>query len=232
MIKEAIILAGGFGTRLKEVVADVPKPMAPVNGKPFLDHLIQYLRAYGVEKIVLSVGHLSEKIIAHYGDQFHYSVEKEPLGTGGGIRLALEQCTGTDVLVLNGDSFFDIDLKEFYKKHTEALSDGSLALREVENAARYGTLQLGEKDRITGFKEKSGDEKPGIINAGVYILNRSVFMKETPAGKAFSIEKDHFEKHVTKLKLNGFIFNGYFIDIGIPSDYQRAQHEFKAFKYR
>jgi len=231
MLKEAIILAGGFGTRLKEVVADVPKPMAPVNGKPFLDYLIKYLRYYRIEKIILSVGHLSEVIIAHYGDQFIYSIEKEPLGTGGGIRLALEKCTSTNVLVLNGDSFFDIDLEIFYNKHNEAISDCSLALRKVENAARYGTLQMGEMGVIKEFKEKAGQLVPGIINAGVYLLDRQVFLDETTEKKAFSIEKDYFEKNVTKLNLYGFTFKGYFIDIGIPEDYQRAQNDFKEFKY-
>ncbi|HXB41133.1 MAG TPA: nucleotidyltransferase family protein [Bacteroidia bacterium] len=231
MLKEAIILAGGFGTRLKEVVADVPKPMALVNGKPFLDYLVKYLQHYGVEKIILSVGHLSEKITEHYGNKFIYSIEKEPLGTGGGIAEAMEKCKTEEILVLNGDSFFDIDLKAFYNKHQEALSDSSLALRKTDNAGRYGTIELGEFDQIKSFKEKNGKEKPGIINAGIYILNRAVYMEENIGKKTFSIEKDFFEKKVHQLKLYGFTFNGYFIDIGIPEDYKKAQHDFKEFKY-
>lgn len=231
MLKEAIILAGGFGTRLKEVVSDVPKPMAPVNGKPFLDYIVRYLQFYGIQHIVFSVGHLSEKIIDHYGNQFSYSVEKEPLGTGGGICLAMQHCKEEDILVLNGDSFFDINLKALYNKHNESLSDCSLALRKVDNAARYGTIELGELDMIKNFKEKSGKEKPGLINAGTYILNRSVFMEETIGKKSFSVEKDFFEKKVDQLKFYGFTFSGYFIDIGILEDYKRAQDEFKAFKY-
>lgn len=231
MLKEAIILAGGFGTRLKEVVADVPKPMAPINGKPFLDYQINYLRHYKIEKIVMAVGHQAEKIMEHYGDRFQYSIEKEPLGTGGGIRAALEKCETTDILVLNGDSFFEIDPHVFYRKHKEAISDCSLALRKVEDAARYGTLKLGELDLIKEFKEKTGQHKPGLISAGVYLLDREVFIEETPAHKNFSIEKDFFEKKVGKINLFGFTFNGYFIDIGIPEDYQKAQHDFKAFKY-
>ncbi len=231
MLKEAIILAGGFGTRLKEVVSEVPKPMAPVNGIPFLDYLIRYLKHYGIEKIILSVGHQSEKIISHYGDDFTYSIEKEPLGTGGGIRLALEKCKNTNVLVLNGDSFFDIDLHAFYNKHNDAISDCSLALRMVDDAARYGTLQLGELDVITQFKEKTNINKPGLINAGIYLLDRQVFLDETPEKKNFSIEKDFFEKKLQEINLYGFTFKGYFIDIGIPTDYQRAQNDFKEFKY-
>src|SRR5439155_1524423 len=160
------------------------------NGHPFLDYLVKYLHHYSIEKIVLSVGHLSEKIISHYGDKFIYSIEKEPMGTGGGIRLAMEKCTSTDILVLNGDSFFDVDLRIFYNKHTDAVSDMSLALRKVENAGRYGTLQLGEMDVIKEFKEKTNNDKPGLINGGVYLLDREVFQDETPAKKNFSIEKD------------------------------------------
>lgn len=224
-------MAGGFGTRLKEVVSDVPKPMAPVNGKPFLDYIAAYLRHYGIQKIILSVGHLAEKITGHYGDKFIYSIETEPLGTGGGICLAMQQCTEDEVLVLNGDSFFDINLKSFFNRHEECLADCSLALRKVDNTARYGTLVTGELGMIKEFKEKTGENAPGLINAGVYILNRSVFMEETIGKKAFSIEKDFFEKKIDKLNLYGFIYSGYFIDIGIPEDYQKAQNDFKEFKY-
>jgi D-glycero-alpha-D-manno-heptose 1-phosphate guanylyltransferase len=236
MLKEAIILAGGFGTRLREVVSDVPKPMAPVNDKPFLDYLLKYLSHYGIERVILSVGHLSEKIINHYGNNFNgieivYSVEKEPLGTGGGIRLAMEKCKEYDVLVLNGDSFFSIDLHSFYNKYSDSVADGALALRYTDNCARYGTIILGELDIIKSFNEKSGHKAPGVINAGVYILSRDIYMEETHAGKNFSIEKDFFEKKLNKLTLYGFTYNGYFIDIGIPEDYKQAQYDFKTFKY-
>ena len=236
MLKEAIILAGGFGTRLRDVVADVPKPMAPVCEKPFLDYLFNYVKYYGVEKVVLSVGYLSEKIITKYGNTFEglqisYSIEKEPMGTGGGIRLAIEKCIGKDVLVLNGDSFFDINLNSFYDSHCKSQSNCSLSLRKVENASRYGTVELGKGKEIAGFKEKDGQEKPGIINAGVYILNRDLYLQKTPPTKNFSIEKDFFEKKLSELKIFGFEQEGYFIDIGIPEDYKRAQHDFKEFNY-
>ncbi|MFI5141080.1 MAG: nucleotidyltransferase family protein [Bacteroidia bacterium] len=236
MLQEAIILAGGFGTRLREVVSDVPKPMAPVNGNPFLDYQLRYLKHYGIERVVLSVGHLSEKIISHYGTSFNgmeiaYSVEKEPLGTGGGVRLAMEKCKEYDVLVLNGDSFFSIDLHNFYNKYSDAVADGALALRYIDNCARYGTIILGEMDIIKAFNEKAGHKTPGIINAGVYMLSRDIYLEETEAGKNFSIEKDFFEKKLHKLTLYGFTYNGYFIDIGIPEDYKQAQHDFETFKY-
>lgn len=237
MLKEAIILAGGFGTRLRDVISDVPKTMAPVNGRPFLDYQLKYLKYYGIQKVILSVGYLSEKIIEHYGNNFDgieiiYSIEKEPLGTGGGIRLAMQQCSGDDVLVLNGDSVFDINLYSFYNQHTSYLIDCSLAVRQVSNAARYGTIQLGHLFRIAGFKEKDGIEKQGLISAGVYILNKNVFLKNTPEKVPFSIEKDFFEKKVDTVNIYGFNYTGYFIDIGIPEDYEKAQHDFKEFKYR
>ncbi len=236
MLQEVVILAGGFGTRLQTVVNNVPKPMAPINGKPFLDYLLKYVSYYGIKKVVLSVGYLSEKIIAHYGSNYNgleiaYAIEKEPLGTGGGIKKALEQCTSSEVLVLNGDSFFDINLRSFYNAHSDALSDCSLTLRHLSNAARYGTITLDEFDLIEDFKEKNGEDKAGIINAGVYIVNRQTYNEETPKHKNFSIEKDFFEKKINKLKIHGFTYNGYFIDIGIPEDYKKAQHDFETFKY-
>jgi len=236
MLQEAIILAGGFGTRLKEVVSDVPKPMAPVNEKPFLDYLLRYVAHYKIKKVVLSVGHLSEKVMEHYGNNFNdveivYAIEKESLGTGGGIKLAMQQCTSQDVLVLNGDSFFDVDLYSFYDNHSDSISECSLALRHISHADRYGTITLGEFDFIRAFKEKTNTHQAGIINAGVYILNRETYNEETPKQKSFSIEKDFFEKKLNNLNMYGFTYNGYFIDIGIPDDYKQAQHDFKTFKY-
>src|ERR1035437_1915129 len=249
MLKEAIILAGGFGTRLRDVVADLPKSMAPVNDKPFLDYQLKFLKHYGIEKIVLSVGYLSEKIIAHYGTNFEglqisYSIEKEPLGTGGGIRLAMEQCHSKNILILNGDSIFDFNLLSFYNTHCNFASNCSLALRKVENAARYGTVALspfeggGAQSRgmsnhvqIHSFHEKDGQEKPALISAGVYIIDRKFYLEKTISAKPFSIEKDFFETRLHELNILGFEQQGYFIDIGIPEDYKRAQHDFKAFKY-
>ena len=236
MIKEAIILAGGFGTRLREVVQDVPKPLAPVNNKPFLDYTLRHLAHFGITHVVLSVGYMHDKIKMHYGNTFEginidYSIEEEPLGTGGGIRLAMQKCQTYDVLVLNGDSFFDINIISFYNRHSDYAADASIALRRVDNAARYGIISLGEFDKITSFKEKSSTEKPGFINGGIYILCPETYINETPADKNFSIEKDFFEKKLSKMNLYGFAYDGYFIDIGVPDDYKQAQHDFKTFKY-
>lgn len=237
MLTEAIILAGGFGTRLQKVVNDVPKPMAPINRIPFLNYVFDYLKHYKIQHVVLSTGYLSEKIVEYYKDEFKgikisYAKEETPLGTGGGIRNAMTKCKTDDVLVLNGDSFFDVDIKTHYRYHIFKQADCTLALRKVDNAARYGTIKLGRLNRISAFKEKDNVEKEGLINGGVYILNREVYLNKTDADSTFSIEKDFYEKRLNELNIFGFEYNGYFIDIGIPEDYKKAQDDFKGFKYR
>ena len=237
MLTEAVILAGGFGTRLQTVVSDVPKPMAPVNGKPFLNYVFSYLKHFGFTRVVLSTGYLSEKISNYYKDEYNgikvfYTKEETPLGTGGGIRFAMEKCETKNVLVLNGDSFFDVDLHKYYNQHVAFKSDCSLALRKVDNAARYGTIKLGSESLIEAFKEKNGVETEGLINGGVYILNRQLFLSKTEKNSAFSIEKDFYEKRINEINIFGFEHQGYFIDIGIPEDYKKAQDDFKGFKYR
>ena len=236
MLKEAIILAGGFGTRLQAVVSDVPKPMAPINNKPFLNYIFDYLKYFGIEHVVLSTGYLSEKISEYYKNEYKtikitYAKEIEPLGTGGGIRLAMQQCLTENVLVLNGDSFLDVDLHSYNDQHIINCADCSLALRNVVNAARYGTILLGETNIIKSFKEKDSVEQPGLINGGVYILNKQLFLNQTKPDIPFSIEKDFFEKQINELNIFGFEYEGYFIDIGIPEDYNKAQIDFKNFKY-
>lgn len=237
MLKEAIILAGGFGTRLKSVVNDVPKPMAPINNEPFLNYVFDYLKHYQIEHVVLSTGYLSEKIVEYYktvykGIKVSYAKEETPLGTGGGIRLAMTKCTTKDVLVLNGDSFFDVDINTHYKNHSCKIGHCTLALRKVDDAARYGTIVLGSENVIETFKEKDNIEHAGLINGGVYILNREVYLNKTEENVSFSIEKDFYEKKIKELQIFGFEYDGYFIDIGIPEDYKKAQDDFKGFTYR
>lgn len=237
MITEAIILAGGFGTRLQTIVNDVPKPMAPINNEPFLNYIFDYLKYYHIQHVVLSTGYLSHKITEYYQEKFKditisYAKEETPLGTGGGIRLALQQCKTNNVLVLNGDSFFDIDINRYYQNHLLAQSNFSLALRKVENAGRYGTINLLNNNQIKAFKEKDNQSIPGLINGGVYILNRKLFLIETVENLNFSIEKDFYEQRIYELQMYGFEYDGYFIDIGIPEDYNKAQYDFKRFKYR
>ena len=237
MINTAVILAGGFGTRLQSVVSNIPKPMAPINDLPFLHYQLNYLKHFGIKNVIFSVGYLAENIKNYFGNNFNeleieYVLEKTPLGTGGGIRLALQQSEENLVLVLNGDSFFDINLNQFYNYHINEDAQISLALREVDDASRYGTIVKNEHNTIISFQEKNNLSQPGIINGGVYIIDSSLYLKHTPAEKNFSIEKDFFEKQLSNLSIKGFQFNGYFIDIGIPEDYQKAQHDFKGFEYK
>ncbi len=250
MINTAIILAGGFGTRLQSVVNDVPKPMAPVNGIPFLNYQLNYLKYYGITQVILSVGYLAEIVKNFYKDSFNgisisYANELTPLGTGGGIRLALEKVESKQAIVLNGDSFFDVDLNEFYRNHYSHEAEFSLAVRKVPNANRYGAIELGkyflpshvshsvsDYYKVNSFKEKTTNEGEGVINGGVYILNKKEFFKHTKPRHNFSIEKEFFETQCTTLDIGAYLSDGYFIDIGIPEDYLKAQNEFKEFKYR
>ena len=237
MLNTAIILAGGMGTRLKTIISDLPKPMAPIMNVPFLTYQLNYLKYFGIKKVIFSVGYLSEKIIAHYNQSFEnisieYSIEKNPLGTGGGIRMAMSNLNEDLVLILNGDSFFDLNLEQFYNLHHEQKSDFSLALRYVNNSERYGNIEFNSSNQITSFIEKNQLNQSGYINAGVYILSKKLYLQNTKPDINFSIEKDFFEKQLNQLIIKGFEFKDYFIDIGIPEDYLKAQDDFKEFKYK
>jgi D-glycero-alpha-D-manno-heptose 1-phosphate guanylyltransferase len=231
---EAIILAGGFGTRLQKVVSDVPKSMALVNQRPFLEYLFDYLISQGVDKAVLSVGYKNEAISRHFRNQYkslaiQYAVENEPLGTGGGIRLALWKIEGLRALVMNGDSLFKLDYRTLMEFHLKKKADATLALRKLNDTGRYGCVTMNHARRITGFKEKVLSAGPGYINGGVYIIEKYFLMEPEFRGR-FSIEKDCFEKYCPYANFFGFASDCYFLDIGIPEDYQKAQHEFAAFK--
>ena len=231
---EAIVLAGGFGTRLQNVVSDVPKSMALINNRPFLEYLLDFLINQGVSRAVLSVGYKHEIITTYFKDRYkslpiEYSVEEEPLGTGGGIRLALWRIRGERAVIFNGDSIFRTDLKALETAHLAKKADVTLALRKLENTGRYGRVTLNRQRRITGFEEKNGGAGPGLINAGVYIMEKLFLMEPHFRGK-FSIEKDCFERFYDTSRMFGFPAGGYFLDIGIPQDYHKAQDEFKGFK--
>ena len=229
MEKEAIILAGGFGTRLQSVIKDLPKPMAPVNGRPFLTYILDYLIDYDYTKVVLSVGYLHEKIEEFFGTQYKsleidYAVETEPLGTGGGILNAFSKCTGDRVLVMNGDTFFKVNLRTFERFSAEKQSMLSIVLREVEDVSRYGSVTIGEDNMIILFSEKESTEGSGLINGGTYLISRKLFDKY-PQPSKFSFEKDLMAKLYRQEQFFGMPSDGYFIDIGIPEDYRRAQVE-------
>jgi D-glycero-alpha-D-manno-heptose 1-phosphate guanylyltransferase len=228
MLTEAVVLAGGLGTRLRAVVSDVPKPLAPVRGRPFLAYVLDHLAQSGVQKAVLSVGYKADTVRAAIGSRhgtmrIAYAEEATPLGTGGGIRLGLEQTDGDSVLALNGDTFFPSDLTALARLHKSGGADMTLALKHMTRCDRYGTLTLDRGNRITGFAEK-GAVADGLINGGVYALRRAL-LEEWPLGQPFSIEKDVLEKQAPTRRFIGMPSDTYFIDIGIPEDYARAQSE-------
>src|SRR5437868_5048686 len=227
---EAIILAGGLGTRLRSVVSDLPKCMAPVAGRPFLTHVIRYLLSQGIEKFIFSLGYKHEVIEEFLNDQFYTlnyqcSVEEEPLGTGGAIQLASKRATEENVVVVNGDTLFKADLRRAASFHIENDAECTLLLKPMQRFDRYGVVNVNEDGIVTNFKEKQFYET-GDINAGVYILNTKSFIDKTFPEK-FSFEKDYLEKYYRDKKLFGLIQDKYFIDIGIPEDLQRAQEELK-----
>lgn len=225
-------MAGGLGTRLREAVPDLPKCMAPVNGKPFLHYLLTYFHQQGIERFILSVGYRNELISSYFQEIDHnfdltYRVEEEPLGTGGGIQLAMSGITTENALVLNGDTFFKIDLQAFSNFHLNTPAECSLALKPMRNFDRYGLVETQADHKIISFKEKRPYEQ-GSINGGIYAIQKNQFLDRNFPVK-FSLEKDYFETVVTEGRLYGQEQDRYFIDIGIPADYGRVQTDFLAF---
>ncbi|MFI3297009.1 MAG: nucleotidyltransferase family protein [bacterium] len=226
---DAIILAGGLGTRLRSVVSEVPKCMAPVRDQPFLYYLLNQFKRYEIDKVILSVGYLSEVIYSwiekegrNYPFEFEFSKEDEPLGTGGAIYKALHLATSSNVMIVNGDTFFDINIDDFSQKHISNNSLVSIALKPMVDFDRYGNVTT-DGNTIRAFCEKEYCAK-GQINGGIYILNRDYMLSKVFPTK-FSFETEFLQPSVEDGKLLGFSFDNYFIDIGIPEDYQRAQIE-------
>lgn len=221
---EAIVLAGGFGTRLRHIVPDVPKPMAPVDGRPFLEILLSLLARKGFARIVLSLGYMAEKISTHFGDRYRgveilYEVEDQPLGTGGAIRAALGHCQADHVYVFNGDTYLDLEVEALEVRWMER-RDPLMVVREVPDAARYGRVELLH-GRVAAFREK-GEVGPGMINAGCYVLPRSL-LDAYAIGRNFSLETEFFATNLQTTWIEGFVTRGLFIDIGVPEDYSLAQ---------
>lgn len=223
---EAIVLAGGLGTRLRELVPDLPKPMASVAGRPFLEILLTSLARKGFHRVVLSLGYMSEKVVAHFGNHFAcmelvYEIEDTHLGTGGAVRRALTQCREDHIFIFNGDTYLDLDVAEVeacWQEHHVPI----IVAREVADTARYGRLNYAE-NRVLGFLEK-GVAGPGLINAGCYVLPVNI-LAEFSLDQKFSLETDYFAKTVDVQRTDLFVMHGHFIDIGIPEDYARAQYE-------
>jgi D-glycero-alpha-D-manno-heptose 1-phosphate guanylyltransferase len=224
---KAVLLVGGLGTRLRSVVPSTPKPLAAVGGKSFLELLVRQLRNQGITNLVMCTGYLGEKVQSEFGDgrswgvAIEYSQEMAPLGTAGAVKLAQAYLRDApEFLVMNGDSFLEIDLDQLTRFHRGRGGLASMAVLQVDNAARYGTVKMEAQGRVIGFSEKTGCEGSGVVNGGVYVFNRAV-LESIPEGPV-SLERDVFprilHRGVYALKQQGM-----FIDIGTPEDYALAQ---------
>ncbi len=222
---EVLILAGGKGTRLQSVVSDVPKPLAPIRGRPFLEYLISYVSQFGPKNFRLLTVYKGQKIVEHFGDgtrlgvRVNYSHEETPLLTGGALRQAIGQSHFKKFLALNGDTFFKIDFARFIQNAQELGPGPVIALREIINADRYGSVSLDSSSHITGFANSAVHGR-ALINAGIYYFTHEL-LSDLPEGPV-SLENEVFPKLINSKKLWGVPFEGFFIDIGVPQDYQKA----------
>ncbi len=227
----AVVLCGGLGTRLRSVSGGLPKPMVPVAGRPFLEYVLDYLIRQGVTKVVLAVSYQKEFIVKHFGEQYKsldiaYSIEPSPLGTGGAIKKAIEQhCQNPDelALIINGDTLVEYELADMCDKITGNDADLVMSLKSIDDTSRYGRVKV-DKNKITDFEEKQSGQA-GLINAGVYLLSGRL-SRDLPTRSSFSFEKDFLEQAIHSHHVLSSISDGYFIDIGIPEDYQKAQVDF------
>ncbi len=224
------ILAGGLGTRLRPAIGDRAKVVADVGGRPFLARLLDQVAAAGFRDVVLCVGHRADEVEgalgpAHGPLRLHYSREAEPLGTGGALRLALPLLAAPDVLVMNGDSFCEVDLAAAWSWHAARRSEMTLVAVEVPDASRYGRVEIDAEDRVRRFAEKQQDGAPGWINAGIYLLARGR-IAGLPAGRAVSLERDVLPAWAGEA-LYGYRVRGRFIDIGTPGAYSAASLFFR-----
>lgn len=237
---ETILLCGGLGTRLRSVVSDRPKPMADIAGKPFLHYLVRMLSEKGVERFVFALGYMGEQIEAYfqdgreYGISIVYSYEESPLGTGGAIRNALSKMQEEDVLILNADTYFDMDYRSLFQEQSRKCADMTIASREIEDVSRYGAILKDTDGRILRWNEKqsgSGETAPrrGEINGGIYVMKRSLIEK-IPAGKQ-SLENDCIPVWLShSINIHALRSDGYFMDIGVPEDYRRFQEDVQSGK--
>ncbi len=234
---EAMILAGGLGTRLRSMVSDRPKVLAEVLGRPFLAYLLDQLVAAGTKRVILCVGYLGEQIVDIFGDRFTnnhgeiqlaYSQETQLLGTGGALGLAQPLVQSAEVLVMNGDSFCGVDLPGFYdyyqQGHQQWAAIATMALTEVPDTARYGRVELSSEGRVERFTEKGSNQGAGWINGGIYLLNASL-LANIPLDRPISLEADLFPQWL-KSGIYGYPSQGKFLDIGTPESYPLASSLF------
>ncbi len=228
---ETILLAGGFGTRLKSFTKDIPKPMVDINGRPFLDYLIKYLKKNKIKKVIFSLFYKSESIIDYYGSSTNgieilYSIDEGPLGTGGAILEALKICEEKHVLVINADTYFDVKIESLLELHLKKQNDITLSLKPMKEFDKYGYVRTNKNGRVVGFEEKKF-QRNGKIDGGVYIINNNIFQGYKNE-ETFSFT-DYIKNNLNQLKVGSLIFDDFFIDIGTLDDYSRAKNIFKSF---
>ena len=226
---EAILLAGGLGTRLRSVVQDRPKPMALIQGKPFMEYVIRELLRQGVTDVIFAVGYKGSMVEEYFGDgssfgiRARYAYEETLLGTAGAIKNGAAQMRGEQALVLNADTFYRLDYRRLEAVKRQLRLDMALVLRQVPDVSRYGRAVLKD-GMLTAFNEKTSEPAPGTINGGVYLLEKRL-IQEIPEGKV-SLELEMIPRWLGEhRRLGGFVNDGYFIDIGIPEDYFRFEKD-------
>ncbi len=223
----AAILAGGLGTRLRSRIADRPKVLALVHGRPYLTYLLEQLADAGVRSVVLLTGYLADQIRLAFGDSYAglrltYSSEPSPLGTAGALRQALPYLLSSTLLLLNGDSYCEAPLADFQEFHSRRSADISLILTRLDDCSRYGRVQLNPDGRVLCFEEKTQAGGPGWINAGIYLIQREL-IEEIPLGRPLSLERDLFPGWVSRKRFCGFTCAGRFLDIGTPESYAQSE---------
>lgn len=230
-IKEIIILCGGQGTRLRSVLNETPKILAPIGERTFLDFLISIYLKKGIEKFIFSTGFMHERILEYL--EKHYShlnflclVEEQPLGTGGAIVQSLKSCNTDHVIIANGDSFADFSIHKLWEDHIASNDETTILVTSVDDAFRYGTIEL-DSNRVRSFKEK-GVHGPAWINAGVYLIDKNQFLNKVYT-TSFSFENEYLLPKAADNILKASIQSGYFIDIGIPEDLRKAQIELDSY---
>jgi D-glycero-alpha-D-manno-heptose 1-phosphate guanylyltransferase len=231
---DAIILCGGRGTRLAAIVSDVPKPLALVSGRPFLDYILDHLAASGlVRRAVLAIGHMAERIVAHYGQcrpplPLSFVHETEPLGTAGALINALPATASDPVLGLNGDSLFRFDVRTLLRHHLDSGAEATLALVIVPDSGRYGSVELCGS-RVVAFREKETANRPGPINGGVMVLSRKLLDRPV---RPLSVERELLPAAIERGTLQGIVFETPFLDIGLPESFAVAPEFLRSFQDR
>ena len=233
---DAIILVGGKGTRLQDVVSDRPKPMVIVAGRPFVEWLLLMLYDQGIRRAIMCTGHMGEAVEAYFDNgrdlnmEIVYARDPFPLGTGGAVRNALDKTDSKRLLILNGDSYFRLDLPSFLKTHLALNARASISLVQIEDSSRYGSVKINKNGIVLGFLEKSSRRHKGLINAGIYLLEREV-VEEIPEGKMISLEREIFP-NLIGTGIYGMLYNKLFTDIGTPESFNKAEKILKSeFEY-